>query len=120
MFSNNNFTYSPTKAAQALFFEALRLELQDSGVDITIVYPGVVATDIRLHGYGADGKPAGRSGLKEDNAMPVEECVRQIIEATLARKRELVMTLQGRIGLWLRLAFPRVVDRMILKAIRKD
>ena len=112
--------YSPTKAAQALFFEALRLELLESGVDVTIVYPGVVATDIRLHGYGPDGKPAGKSGLKEDNAMPVRECVRQIIAATLARKRELVMTLQGRIGLWVKLAFPKVVDRMVLRAIVKD
>jgi short-subunit dehydrogenase len=112
--------YSPSKAAQALFFEALRLELQASGVDITIVYPGVVATDIRLHGYGPDGKPAGRSGLKEENAMPVDECVRQIISAMHARKRELVMTLQGRVGLWLKLAFPKVVDRMVLRAVKKD
>jgi short-subunit dehydrogenase len=112
--------YSPTKAAQALFFEALRLELQDSGVDITIVYPGVVATDIRLHGYGPDGQPAGKSSLKEEDAMPVQECVRQIIAAMHARKRELVMTLQGRIGLWLKLAFPKVVDRMVLRALKKD
>lgn len=112
--------YSPTKAAQALFFEALRLELQESGVDITIVYPGVVATDIRLHGYGADGQPAGKSGLKEDNAMPVQECVRQIIAATHARKRELVMTLQGKVGLWLKLAFPKVVDRMVLRVVKKN
>ena len=112
--------YSPTKAAQALFFEALRLELQDSGVDITIVYPGVVATDIRVHGYGPDGQPAGKSGLVEENAMPVDECVRQIIAATRARKRELVMTLQGKVGLWLKLAFPRLVDRMVLRAVNKD
>ena len=112
--------YSPSKAAQAMFFEALRLELRETGVDITIVYPGVVATELRLHGYGPDGKPAGKSGLKEDNAMSVDECVRQIIAATRARKRELVMTLQGRIGLWLRLAFPKVVDRMILRAVKKD
>ena len=112
--------YSPTKAAQALFFEALRVELLDSGVDITIVYPGVVATNIRIHGYGPDGKPAGKSGLKEDNAMPVDECVRQIVQATLARKRELVMTLQGRIGLWMKLAFPGVVDSMVLRAIKKS
>ncbi len=112
--------YSPSKAAQALFFEALRLELQESGVDITIVYPGVVATDIRLHGYGPDGQPAGKSGLKDDNAMSVQDCVRQIIEATHARKRELVMTLQGKVGLWLKLAFPKVVDRMVLRAIKKD
>jgi short-subunit dehydrogenase len=112
--------YSPTKAAQALFFEALRLELQESGVDVTIVYPGVVATDIRLHGYGADGQPTGKSGLKEDGAMSVQECARRILAATHARKRELVMTLQGRIGLWLKLAFPKVVDRMLLRAIKKD
>jgi len=111
--------YSPTKAAQALFFEALRLEIQESGVDITIAYPGVVATDLRVHGYGPDGKPAGKSGLKEEGAMPVRECARQIVEATLARKREHVMTLQGRIGLWLKLAMPKVVDRMILRAVKK-
>lgn len=111
--------YSPSKAAQALFFEALRLELRGSGVDITVVYPGVVATDIRLHGYGPDGRPAGVSGLREDNAMSVQECARRILAATRARERELVMTLQARIGLWLRLALPGVVDRMVLKAVKK-
>jgi short-subunit dehydrogenase len=110
--------YSPTKAAQALFFEALRLELK--GIDITVVYPGVVATNIRLHGYGPDGKPAGKSGLKEDKAMSVEECARQILAATHARRRQLVMTLQARIGLWLQLIAPEMVDRMVLKAIVKN
>jgi short-subunit dehydrogenase len=112
--------YSPTKAAQALFFEALRLELKESGVDITVVYPGVVATDIRRHGYGPDGRPAGVSGLKEDKAMSVQECARQILAATRARRRELVMTLQGRIGLWLQLIAPGLVDRMVLNVVRKS
>ncbi len=30
------------------------------------------------------------------------------------------MTLQGRIGLWMKLIAPGVVDNMILKAIKKD
>jgi short-subunit dehydrogenase len=112
--------YSPSKAAQAIFHEALRLELQGTGVDITVVYPGVVATNIRLHGYGPDGQAAGYSGLKEDNAMRVEECARQILAATHARKRQLVMTLQARIGLWLQLLAPKVVDNMVLKAVKKE
>ena len=111
--------YSPSKAAQALFFEALRLELRASGVDVTVVYPGVVATGIRLHGYGPDGKPAGKSGLKEEGAMPVEECARQIAAAIAARQRELVMTLQARFGLWLKLAAPGVVDRMVMRAVKR-
>ncbi|MFY9317824.1 MAG: SDR family oxidoreductase [Burkholderiales bacterium] len=112
--------YSPTKAAQALFFEALRLELKQSGVDVTVVYPGVVATQIRVHGYGPDGRPAGKSGLREDDAMSVQECARQILEATHARKRQLVMTLEARIGLWLQLVAPQIVDNMVLKKLKKD
>lgn len=111
--------YSPTKAAQALFFEALRLELKAAGVDITIVYPGTVATDIRLHGYGPDGQLAGQSGLKDDKAMSVQECARQILAATHARKRQLVMTWRGKIGMWLQLVAPGIVDRMVLGAVKK-
>lgn len=112
--------YGPTKAAQALFFEALRLEVKASGVDVTVVYPGVVATQSRVHGYGPDGRPAGRSGLREDDAMSVEACARQILEATHARKRQLVMTLQARIGLWMQLIAPTFVDRMVLRKVKKD
>ena len=112
--------YSPTKAAQALFFESLRLELRESGVDVTIVYPAIVATDIRIHGYGPDGRPAGKSGLKEDGAMSVEECARQIAAAMRSRPRELVMTLRGKVGLWLKLAAPGIVDDMVLKAVKKE
>jgi hypothetical protein len=58
--------------------------------------------------------------LKEEGAMPVEECARQILEAIAARKRELVMTLQARVGLWLKLAAPGLVDRMVLDRVKKS
>jgi short-subunit dehydrogenase len=90
-----------------------------TGVDVTVVFPGVVATNIRLRGYGADGKPAGKSGLKEEGAMSVEECARQIIAALRGRKRELVMTTQAKIGLWLKLLAPRIVDNMARAALKK-
>jgi short-subunit dehydrogenase len=112
--------YSPSKFAQAGFFEALRAELLGTGVDVTVVFPGVVATNFRIHGYGADGKPAGKSGLKEEGAMSTEECARQIIAALRARKRELVMTAKGRLGMWLKLIAPGMVDRMAQAAVNKD
>jgi short-subunit dehydrogenase len=111
--------YSPSKFAQAGFFEALRIELYDSGVDVTVAYPGVVATNIRVHGYGPDGKPAGRSGLDESRAMPVEECARLIVDGMEGRRREVVMGSRGKIGLWLKLIAPRFVDRMTLRALKK-
>jgi short-subunit dehydrogenase len=111
--------YSPSKFAQSGFLEALRVELLGSGVDVTIVYPGVVATGIRVNGYGADGRPAGQSGLDEANAMPVEECARLIRGAIEKRSRELVMTRQGRLGQWIKLIAPALVDRMAQRALKK-
>jgi short-subunit dehydrogenase len=111
--------YSASKFAQAGFLEALRVELGGTGVDVTVIYPGVVLTGIRVHGYGPDGKPAGKSGLKEEGAMSVEECARQSIAAMRARERELVMTAKARVGLWLRLIAPGLVDRMAAAAVKK-
>jgi len=106
--------------ARQLAAPGVRLALCARGVDVTIVYPGVVATEIRRSGYGADGRPAGVSGLDESGAMPVGECARQIIAAMAARRRELVMGARGRIGLWLKMVAPGLVDRMAAAALRRD
>jgi NAD(P)-dependent dehydrogenase (short-subunit alcohol dehydrogenase family) len=55
------------------FFEALRAELKDAGVSVTIAYPGVVRTNIRCHGWNAEGEVAGISGLPQ-KAMTAAEC----------------------------------------------
>ncbi|MES2424693.1 MAG: SDR family oxidoreductase [Pseudomonadota bacterium] len=112
--------YSATKFAMTGFFEALRAELKTAGVSVTTAYPGVVATNIRHRGFNAAGKAAGASGLKEDKAMPVDVCARLIIDGMNARQREVVMTVQGKVGRWLRLAFPGVVENMALAALKDE
>lgn len=111
--------YSASKFALAGFCEALRCELQGSGVDVCVVFPGVVATDTRVNGFGPDGRALGESRLREDGAMTARECASQMLAAMTARKRELVMTARGRLGLWLKLLAPAMVDRMALKALKQ-
>src|SRR4051812_10089347 len=112
--------YSATKFAMTGFFEALRAELKSTGVSVTTAYPGVVATEIRYRGYNAKGEAAGSSGLKEDDAMPVEECARLIIDGMQARKREVVMTARGKLGRFLKLLAPGLIEDMALKALKED
>lgn len=112
--------YSATKFAMTGFFEALRAELKPAGVSVTTAYPGVVATQIRYRGYNAKGQPAGRSGLKEDDAMSVEECARLILEGMAARKREVVMTAKGKLGRILKLVAPGKVEDMALAALKDE
>lgn len=111
--------YSATKFAMTGFFEALRAELKTAGVSVTTAYPGVVATRIRHRGFNARGEPAGSSGLKEDDAMPVEECARLVIAGMEGRQREVVMSAKGRIGRFMKLLAPGLVERMAL-AVLKD
>ncbi|MGB6422677.1 MAG: SDR family oxidoreductase [Anaerolineales bacterium] len=103
--------YGASKHAMAGFFDSLRNELADSGVSVTMIYPGWVSTGISSRALRADGKPTGKISVHEEGAMPVDDCARQIVQAVAMRKREVVMTLQGKLGLWIRLIAPGVVDR---------
>lgn len=111
--------YCSTKFAMVGFFEALRVELLGAGVSVTIAYPGVVATEIRRRGFNAAGQPAGISGLDERGAMSVETCARLIIEGTERRRRNVVMSPKGKLGRWMKLIAPALVDRLALKALNR-
>ncbi len=111
--------YAASKHAIAGFFDTLRIELKDTGVSVTMIYPGFVATDVRKLAMGSNGKSLGKSPLDESGTMTVEKCVNLMIPAIANRKRELVMTLKGKLGLWLKLIAPGLVDRIALKAVSK-
>ncbi|EYC51786.1 short-chain dehydrogenase [Hylemonella gracilis str. Niagara R] len=112
--------YSASKFAMSGFFEALRAELKPTGVSVTTAYPGVVATRIRHHGYNARGEAAGSSGLKEEGAMSVEECARLILRGMERRQREVVMTTKGKLGRFLKLLAPGLVEKMALAALKDE
>jgi short-subunit dehydrogenase len=112
--------YGATKFAMTGFFESLRAELKGAGVSVTTAFPGVVATLVRHRGFNAQGKELGKSSLKEEAAMPVEQCARLIIDGMNARKREVVMTAKGKLGRWLKLLAPGLVENMALAAVKED
>jgi short-subunit dehydrogenase len=107
-----------SKCAQAGFLEALRTELVGTGVDVTAAFPALVATEIRKHAFGPDGKLTSVSLLDESRVMPVAECARQIIDGMRARKRELLMTPRAKLVPWLKLFAPEIVQKMAQAAVK--
>jgi NAD(P)-dependent dehydrogenase (short-subunit alcohol dehydrogenase family) len=110
--------YAASKHAMQGFFDSIRIELRGSGVDVLVVSPGPVATDIGRRGLGPDGSPRMEES-RADNSMSVEECARQIARAMARRQRELVMTAQGKLMLWLKMFAPGLVDGVVDKAVRR-
>jgi short-subunit dehydrogenase len=109
--------YAASKHAMIGFFDTLRIEIAEYGISVTMIYPDFVATETRKRALGADGKPIGKSSVREDEVMSAEKCAQLIIQAAAIRKCELIMTWRGKVGLWLKLIAPGVVDRMAQKAI---
>lgn len=110
--------YAASKHALVGFFDSLRIELFETGVTVTMIYPGFVKSEVRQRALGADGQPLGTSKLDEEKIMPVEVCVRQMIRAIEKRDRELLMTTKAKIGLWLKLISPKLVDKIAKKSIQ--
>lgn len=111
--------YAASKHAMTGFFDSLRIELAGSGVSVTMIYPGFVATGIRENATGPDGKPIMVSPVQEGEVMNVEDCARRIVRAIERREREVVMTARGKMGLWLKLIAPALVDRIARRAIER-
>jgi len=110
--------YSASKFAMQGFFDSVRIELNGTGVDVLIVFPGAVDTGIHTRKLEVDPKLAKQNWKPEQGSlMPVEECVRQMVRAMERRDRELVLTIQGKLIPWMRLVAPRFVDRAIASAI---
>ncbi len=112
--------YVASKHALTGFFDTLRIELQGSGVSVTVIFPGFVATGIHERNIGPDGRLLGQSHTVDyRRAMPTETCARIVIRATARRRRQVVMTLRGKVGQWLRLIAPGLVDAMARRAVER-
>jgi len=107
--------YGASKHAMSEFFQSLRNELSETGVTVTIIYPNWVSTGITSRALLADGSRKGFVSVHENGAMQPDKCAKLIIKAASGRKREIVMTFEGKFGLWLRLIAPSVVDRILKK-----
>jgi short-subunit dehydrogenase len=112
--------YSASKFAMTGFFEALRAELKGAGVSVTTAYPGVVDTRIRYRGFNALGQEMGSSGLREEGAMTVSACARLIVDGMEGRRREVVMTAKGKLGRFLKLLVPGLVEKIALAALKDN
>jgi NAD(P)-dependent dehydrogenase (short-subunit alcohol dehydrogenase family) len=111
--------YAASKHAMVGFFDSLRVELIGSGISVTVVYPDFVATETRRRALGADGHPLGKSPVQEDKIMSAEKCAQIAIRDMAKRRRESIQTPRAKIGQWIKLIAPGMVDRIALRAIQR-
>jgi short-subunit dehydrogenase len=111
--------YAASKHAMIGFFDSLRIELDGSGVDVSVVAPDFVVSEIHKRAIGPNGEPLGESPMVKTKIMTAEDCARRIVRAIERRERQVLMSTRGRLGRWLKLIAPSLIDRIAAKAIRE-
>ncbi len=101
--------YGATKAAQRMFGEALRHELAGSGVSLTVVYPGEIATS--LHEHEKQTMPAWYRG--GSRAAAPEALARKVVQAVERDARSVHYPSLVRLLGALHNLSPRAADRLL-------
>ncbi len=104
--------YAASKHAMVGFFESIRIELALAKVSVTIVSPGFVATQIRERSFGPDGNFLAKRPARTTRIISADTCARRIIKATANRDREVLLPTQAKLGLWVKLIAPGLVDKI--------
>jgi NAD(P)-dependent dehydrogenase (short-subunit alcohol dehydrogenase family) len=111
--------YAASKHALMGFYDSLRIELVGTGVDITMVAPDFVVTEIHKRSEGADGRPLGDTPMQESKIMTAEACADMILRGMEGRRRLVIGSLRGKLGRFVRIFAPGVIDRVALRAIQR-
>lgn len=103
--------YSASKFAMIGFLESLRTEVMHQGVHVLTACPGFTTSNIRKAALMADGNVQGDSPRVESEMMSADEVAQHIYQAVVRRKRDLLLTLQGKLAVWLNQFFPGWMDK---------
>ena len=111
--------YCATKHALHGFFDALRAEVEDKNISVTIICPGYIKTDISLNALAADGSKHGQMDKNQENGLSSEQCAAQIVNAIKTNKSEVYIGGKEVLGVYLKRFFPRILDRIVKKQAPK-
>jgi short-subunit dehydrogenase len=115
-----NTPYIASKYALHGFYDALRMEVSQHGVSVTVICPYWVVTEFHEAQMDKDGVPHGPGGraIYTQKMMTAERCAEIILRAAFKRRRELLMG-PGHVAVWLKLLAPGLLDQLSVKMLRE-
>jgi short-subunit dehydrogenase len=106
-------TYAASKHALHGYFDSLRAELGKDGIDITIVCPGYIRTNVSRNAVTGDGSAFGKMDETHKDAMTPEQCARRVVDGVARRKREVHVGGKEVWAILLQRLFPALVARIV-------
>lgn len=112
--------YSASKFAMHGFMESLRTELLKKNVHVLLACPGFTKSNIRNTALTTDGSVQGETPRDEEKMMTSEEVAQHIHKAVRKRKRDLVLTTQGKLTVFVNKWLPKWMDKKVYQVMAKE
>jgi short-subunit dehydrogenase len=109
-------SYAASKHALHGFFDSLRAELGHTPIQVTLICPGFVRTNVSLNALTGDGSRQNKMDDATDKGMQPERLARKILRAIEQGKEEAYFGGKEVLGVYLKRFFPRYFSRLIKKA----
>ncbi len=108
--------YSAAKHALHGFFDSLRAEVEKDGVEVTLICPGFVQTNVSINAVTGNGSAQNKMDDATAKGITAQYCAQQMIKAIKAKKREVIIAKGEKIGVYLKRFLPGVFANYIGKA----
>jgi short-subunit dehydrogenase len=112
--------YSASKFAIHGFLETIRIENLKNGLHVMIIAPGFTASEIRVHALTATGAEQGTSPRKEKRLMTPQYVAKCVPKGIVKRKRNMILTWEGRFTALFQRIIPTVVDWSYYTAMSRE
>jgi len=115
--------YSASKHALHGFFETLRAEVADRGVNVLIVCPSFIDSQRdqpdSQSPYAGAARPGSAKATVGEVTSP-EAAAREIVDAAVARRRQLLVGRVAKQSHWLRRLWPSLYDSLMVRRARRE
>ena len=108
--------YAASKFALVGFYESLRLEEEKNNLKVSLVFPGLIRTNISQNALSKDGKVHAALDKKQDKGISPEKCAEQIIKGIEKEKLEIF----AGAGELKAVTIKRLLPKLFHKLIRKQ
>jgi short-subunit dehydrogenase len=117
-------TYSATKFAVRGFSEALRGELAPHNIGVSVVFPGLINTDVvrsaRAQGDAAIKMQSDLAKVVHRFAMSPEDCARQIVDGIEKNRARSLITRSSQVIDVLKRVMPTTIDALTARVMRLE
>lgn len=113
--------YSGAKMALHGFFESLRAENKRNNIDVTLICPGFIQTDISRHALKGDGAIYNKLDPGQEKGMPVSTAANIMLNGISKKKQEFTVGgfRETKLANFIHRIFPGIFSNIIAKSTVK-